>query len=192
MSDTEKKSAFEALRVHYHTFRSRQLRTEGHRKIYGNRSGVKTDLGDLEMEEWLQMARKLIQDSGEQQLQADLQQWVRERVPWLHNETEREQYALKLHMDRIFDNREWVDYIPFNQRYRPEVLKAAKLVWIRTNCCQKPGMVTKELLCWAEKGMGADATIHCPICGRWSGYRRCSREEIRAAKNDSTTIMEGE
>lgn len=37
---------------------------------------------------------------------ADLQQWVRERVPWLHNETEREQYALKLHMDRIFDNRE--------------------------------------------------------------------------------------
>ena len=77
MNDKEKKSAFEALRVHYHTFRSRQLRTEGCRKIYGNRSGVKTDLGDLEMEEWPQMARKLIQDSGEQQLQADLQQWVR-------------------------------------------------------------------------------------------------------------------
>lgn len=191
MNNAEKMDDFEALRVHYHTFCSRQIRMEGRKKIFENRSGVKTDLGDLEMEEWLQMARKLIQDSGELQLQADLQEWVGEHMRWLHNETEREQYALKLHMDRIFDDREWVDYIPFNQRYRPEVLKSAKLVWIRTECCQKPGIVTEELLCWAEKGMGADATIHCPVCGRWSGYRRCSRKEISEVKK-AITIMEGE
>lgn len=80
MNDTEKKSAFEALRVHYHTFYSRQLRTEGRRKIFENRSGVKTDLGDLEMKEWTQQARKLIRDSDELQLQADLQEWVSEHM----------------------------------------------------------------------------------------------------------------
>lgn len=182
MNNTEKMAAFDALRVHYHTFRSCLIRTEGHRKIFENRSGVKTNLGDLEIEEWTRMARELIQDSDELQMQVNLLEWVRKQVHWLHTEPEREQYALKLHVYRVFDNQEWVDYILFNQRYRPKVLETVDLVWIKTDCCREPGMVTKALLCRAETGVSADAMIHCPVCGRWSGYKRCSRKESQTAK----------
>ena len=35
---------------------------------------------------------------------------------------------LQLHVDRIFDHPRWVDFVPFNRQYRPEILQTAHLV----------------------------------------------------------------
>ena len=35
----------------------------------------------------------------------------------------RQEYALDLHMSRIFDNQDWVGYLEFNKKHRPHVLQ---------------------------------------------------------------------
>ena len=174
MNHAEKQITFENLRVRYGTSRSYIISGEGRNRVYGNRVGMMTNLGDLEQKEWKRLAQQLIQSSGEEQLQAALLEWTQEKAQWLRGKQEQEQYALELHMSRIFDRPEWVDYIPFNRRYRPEVLKTASLAWIVTPCCQKPGQVTKEQLDRAEH---MDHRIFCPYCGRSTDYCICDPEE---------------
>ena len=52
------------LRVHYGTGRAFLGREEGRKKIYGYRKGIKTDVGDLEEKDWIQLASDLILKSG--------------------------------------------------------------------------------------------------------------------------------
>ncbi len=187
MDHTEKPITFANLRAHYGTFRSFVIRGEGRDRVYGSRVGVMTNLGDLEQKEWMQLARKLIRESGETQLQAELLEWIPEHMLWLHTKAEQEQYALELHMSRIFDDPEWADYIPFNRKYRPEVLDSARLVWILPECCQTPAQVTQEQL--KRAGEGSEATICCPICGRWARFRNRSLETDKSnQKGDSTYV----
>ena len=89
-------------------------------------------------------------------------------------ETQLKQKALELHAGRIFDDREWVSYIPFHQRFRPQELEKAVLMWIETECCKRPGQVTKEQ---REKAVRMNERIICPHCGRLSGYRLCVPEK---------------
>lgn len=73
--------------------------------------------------------------------------------------------ALQLHIDRVFDNPQWGGYLPFNKRYRPEVWRAAHIVYVRNECCHKISPVTQEQIDHAYNG-----TIPCPHCGRWSEF----------------------
>ncbi|MFR6041929.1 MAG: hypothetical protein ACLUHL_11220 [Dysosmobacter welbionis] len=63
---------------------------------------------------------------------------------------------------------EWVDYIPFNRKYRPQVLEQAHIVTVFNACCGKPGEVTQEQIDRAWRGQ-----IACPCCGRWSLFSIC-------------------
>lgn len=74
--------------------------------------------------------------------------------------------AMQLHIDRIFENPRWVDFVPFNRQYRPEILQTAHLVTVVNECCQKPGVVTQEQIDASDNG-----TVACPCCGRWSPFR---------------------
>lgn len=56
-------------------------------------------------------------------------------------------------------------YLPFNKRYRPEVWRAAHIVYVRNECCHKISPVTQEQIDHAYNG-----TIPCPHCGRWSEF----------------------
>lgn len=73
--------------------------------------------------------------------------------------------ALQLHIDRIFDNPQWGGYLPFNKRYRPEVWRAAHIVYVRNECCRKISPVTQEQIDHVYNG-----TIPCAHCGRWSEF----------------------
>lgn len=79
--------------------------------------------------------------------------------------TELRKEALQLHIDRVFDNPQWGGYLPFNKRYRPEVWRAAHIVYVRNECCHKISPVTQEQIDHAYNG-----TIPCPHCGRWSEF----------------------
>lgn len=118
----ERPLTFSDLRAHFGTGRAYLISQYGREKKYGYRKGIQTDIGDLEVSEWKRLVRELIERAEEQELQEQLVEWVKSHYKWLHTKDEVELYALKLHAFRIFDNKEWVGYLAFNQAYRPEIL----------------------------------------------------------------------
>ncbi len=92
-------------------------------KKYVYRKGMMTKLGDIEVSVWYELVEKLIVKYGQETLYVQLQEWIKENFGWFKTEKEVREYSLRLHSSQIFDNPEWVDYVPFNQRYRPEILK---------------------------------------------------------------------
>lgn len=170
---------FADLRVHYGTGRSIHVSGTGRNKKFWYRHGMMTDLGDLEIYEWKSLLNALIEHHGEQEIQQQLRQWSRAECRWLHSEDEVEEYALSLHAARIFEDPAWAGYVPFNRQYRPEILETAKLVWIKTSCCQKTGQITEKQL---DKAVYMDYRIRCPHCGRFGDFHVCTPEELQEEK----------
>lgn len=111
---------FESLDWRYGTGRSGKKGYGVHKKDY-YRFGVMTKIGDVERSVWYEGARRLIERSGEKELFNWLCEWLKETGYYCgENKEEREQYALQLHVCRIFDDVNWVDYKNFNLKYRPE------------------------------------------------------------------------
>lgn len=104
---------FENLQYLYETGRSYTISGSGKNRVTGYRSGVQTEIGDLEISEWKDLMQKLICESGEDQIQQCLLSWVKENCPWLHNKSEQEMEALVLHSMRIFEDKEWAGYEGF-------------------------------------------------------------------------------
>ena len=138
-----------------------------------------TDLGDLEISEWNSLINALIKYHSEREIQQQLQQWCKAECPWLHSDDEVEKYALSLHAARIFEDPAWAGYISFNRQYRPEILETAKLVWIKTSCCQEAGQVTEEQL---DKAACMNDKLRRPHCGRYSDFHICNPENIQKEK----------
>ena len=114
---------------------------------------------------WYQAAEALIQKAGEQKLLEALTDWESRHNYAKDSARTVRHKALQLHISRIFDNPRWVNFIPFNREYRPEVLEHARLVTVINECCGKPGEVTQEQIDGACTG-----TVACPHCGRWSSF----------------------
>lgn len=153
---------FENLRSHYGTGESVTTGT-GRDKIRSYRTGMETNIGDIELSLWIRLVKDLIEQSGEQELYEKLKEYV-SKFGFVKTKDGLEEYALELFASRIFDNPEWVDYVPFNQKYRPEILRQAKLVTVVCSCCKQPGQIT------VERFNKAKETIPCPVCGRYSQF----------------------
>ncbi len=91
-------------------------------KGYIYRSGIQTKIGDIEVSVWYDLIERMIRLKGQEELFNQLTIWVAEEVAWCKTEKDIKAYALKLHASEIFNDSEWVDYIPFNKRFRPEKL----------------------------------------------------------------------
>ena len=165
---------FEDLAVCYRTGRSHFIRKEGRRNITSFKEGIKTRVGEFEISVWRRHIQETIKRNEEQELQQQLLTWEKEHNYSRRPEKELELHALELHAMRIFNDRQWVAYVPFNKRFRPEELAKATLTWIETPCCKRPGEVTKEQL---ERAVRMDYQIFCPHCGRLTAYRICSSEQ---------------
>lgn len=137
----------------------------GRDKKYSSWRGVQTRLGEIEEGLWYQLAELLIQRAGEQKLLEALTDWESRHNYAKDSARTVRHKALQLHISRIFDNPRWVNFIPFNREYRPEVLEHASLVTVINECCGKPGEVTQEQIDGACTG-----TVACPHCGRWSSF----------------------
>ena len=107
------KLEFEDLRWKYGTFQSVSTGS-GRDKKYSSWSGVKTRIGEIEKSVWYQAAERLIREKGEHELLGYLTQWCSERNVLKESAGEIRKKALQLHVDRIFDNHRWVDFVPFN------------------------------------------------------------------------------
>ena len=91
-------------------------------RVMGYRVGMQCNLGDIEVSDWKAMVRDLVVQTGEQELFDQLLTHMKEHNYAKLSKSELEQEVLELHAARIFDNPLWVDFIPFNKRFRPEVL----------------------------------------------------------------------
>ena len=156
---------FADLRVHYGTGRAYTISGKGRDRVTGYRSGMMCNLGDIEVSEWCEMVKNLIMQKGEQELHQQLIAHMKEHHFLKQTKAELEQEALELHAARIFDDPLWVDFIVFNQRFRPEVLRTVKLVSVMPDCCRKEGFLTEER--FRERGSSQSENF-CPHCGRWT------------------------
>lgn len=114
---------FSKLRMYYGTGRSYIVSGSGRDRKLGYRTGAMTEIGDIEVSVWESLVCKLIVSAGEQELFENLLAWCTETNYCNRTQTDLKNHALELHAMRIFDSEKWVDYVAFNQRYRPDKLK---------------------------------------------------------------------
>ena len=98
--------------------------------------------------------------------------WEKERNYTCISPSKIREEALRLYSVRIFDQPKWGHYIPFNRKFRPDILTGVHIVTVVNACCKKPGEVTREQINRAR-----DGKIACPHCGRWSAFSIVSDEE---------------
>ena len=91
------------------------------------RSGVQTQLGDIEISVWIKLAEKLIEKENGQKLYTELFEWARE-YGCIKSKTEADikEKALDYYVSAIYDNKSWYGYIGFNEKYYPEKLGDCK------------------------------------------------------------------
>lgn len=114
---------YDDIRLMYHTGKFIRDYGSQDKKAGKYRIGVMTKLGDIEEKDWIRYAEELVRRNNEEALFKQLKSWYRQTTPWLRDEKDLHRYSLECFVARIFDNRGWVDYVAFNERYRPEVLK---------------------------------------------------------------------
>lgn len=156
------------LCCHYQTGRSYIVSGEGKNRVYGYRNGVQCNLGDIERSEWVKMVKHAIQMAGEQELFTHLLDYLDEHNHSKEASKELEFQALQMHAARLFDNEEWVDFLEFNQKYRPNIIVSTMIVRVKPDCCKKVGTITKAMLDAHSK---PDDLICCPHCGRWTHFK---------------------
>lgn len=108
---------YELLRFQTHTGRAFLLSNRGFEKKYGYRHGVETPVGDIEENLWCALMKELIEKNNDTALYAALLDWFGDCPVAGRTKKEREFYVLQCFSNQLFDNEEWVDYVPFNQKY---------------------------------------------------------------------------
>ena len=151
-------------------------RGEGRYKTHSYRNGVQTEIGDLELSVWIAAAEYVVKRDGLEEEAAHMQEFItRKSSGYSFARRNPRMHALAYCMRSIYKNPAWVSFISYNREYHPEVLVSAHLVWIITECCQKPGEVTEERIAQSYNGR-----VCCPFCDRFSNYRRVPQEEEQA------------
>jgi len=114
---------YDDIRLMYHTGKFIRDYGSQDKKAGKYRIGVMTKLGDIEEKDWIRYAEELVRRNNEETLFKQLKSWYRQTTPWLRDEKDLHRYTLECFVARIYDNPNWVDFVAFNERYRPEVLK---------------------------------------------------------------------
>ena len=113
---------YDDIRLMYHTGKFIRDYGSQDKKAGKYRIGVMTKLGDIEEKDWIRYAEELVRRNNEETLFKQLKSWYRQTTPWLRDEKDLHRYTLECFVARIYDNPNWVDFVAFNERYRPEVL----------------------------------------------------------------------
>jgi hypothetical protein len=103
-----------------HEIHLKYFRYEDIRDLMGKKTGCKswddfkTSKGIIHEEVWREQALELISKYGETGILENLKKFIPEYCAWLKTKDEILQYALELHMMRIFENPNWACYGAFH------------------------------------------------------------------------------
>lgn len=114
---------YEMIRFQTNTGRAFLINDRGYEKKYGYRHGVETPIGDIEETLWCEIMKELIEQNGDKELFDRLYDWYLNCPIAGHTKKEREFYVLQCFSNKIYDNAGWCDYLAFNQKYRPDIIK---------------------------------------------------------------------
>ncbi|MDO5123121.1 MAG: hypothetical protein Q4D44_00460 [Eubacteriales bacterium] len=131
------------LRIRFGTGKAVHISGTGRDKKYIYRTGCMTEIGDILEADWFALARFIIERDGEQALFEGLVDYAKS-CAWLHSRNEREEYALQLHVSRIFDNEDWVGYQEFNKTHRPWILQGDEEGEAQCECESKLSVSAEE------------------------------------------------
>lgn len=162
---------YRQLACRHCTGRAVQLRGDGIHKEYAYRNGVVTAIGDIEENQWMSLVKCLVREKYEEErLYGQVLEYISGRIPWARTGAEREFQALEMMADRLFDNENWVDYLYFNRKYRPEVLQAVQTVKILPECCKHEGEIIKARFDQDNRTESEKKELasFCPWCGKWT------------------------
>uniref|UniRef100_UPI002A8053D9 hypothetical protein n=1 Tax=Enterocloster bolteae TaxID=208479 RepID=UPI002A8053D9 len=120
---------------------------------------------------WYQLAEQVIGLHGETWLLEALEVWCKEEKHYPRYGFDLHKEALDLHSNRIFDSEGWIDYIPFNRRFRPEVVEGRRFPRIRVDCCDR------EISEATEEMLERRDVAPCPKCGAFRSYEVIERPE---------------
>jgi hypothetical protein len=152
---------FEDLRRHHTVFYPWPMGKKYSRNV-GETLYFRTNLGDIEINEWTNAAKDLIARHNEDEIFNQLKEYFSSSVCEYFR---KDDHALCCHISRVFDNEEWGGFIPFSQKYRPDKLNGVTCVRIKCKCCDEPGLITqKQYMSYEKYG----SRCICPICGRLS------------------------
>lgn len=65
LKKAEEDLTLEDIRIHYYTGQSIFISGEGRNKVFCYRHGVETNVGNIQLDEWIRIARQLIDRYGE-------------------------------------------------------------------------------------------------------------------------------
>lgn len=128
------KLSHEGLRPHYGT--GQAITTgRGREKTYRYRYGIQTDLGDIEVSLWIELAKRLVIRNNDQILLRQYKEWARKNAFNLRSSDKWEQEALELYICQCCEHRDWYGYVSFNQAYYPEKISEPILPNINSDRC---------------------------------------------------------
>lgn len=81
--------------------------------------GIQTAIGEMPHNTWIELIEYLVQREQEESIQEALFRWVKQECVWLRTDAERHFYALQLHAQRIFENKDWGGYAEFRESFFP-------------------------------------------------------------------------
>lgn len=155
----------EDLRWKYGTHTS-ESKGKGRDKVTTSRSGIMTPMGDMKLSVWVEAVRSVIHRDGlDEELEHMTGYYFKDKTP-AFTKKELELRALDAVLSGLYNDPAWVGFIEYNEKYHPDLLAAASLVEVYTDCCGAPSTFTKA---WLERG---DKYATCPQCGEWGTIRR--------------------
>lgn len=158
------KLQYKDLKARYGTGRA-YSEGSGRNKKSWYRTGVMTKIGDIRLDVWIQAAQALIAKNDDEDLLSAVMEY-RENdysIP-MHKDTKLVE-CLKDVLSRLVDNPEWIGFVPFNSKYRPELMKQVEIVKIFPACCNKWCDIPE-----AQILSSYDGRVHCPLCGAYTDY----------------------
>lgn len=161
------------IRFQYGTQRNNSIYEKGaggrmYLKQFRYRTGVMTPIGDILHQVWYELAIVLINRNYDGWLLDALVDWYVTYGPqrYLAKHTqnmkkdEAHRSAIEGCVRRIYDNEDWVDYIPFNWMYRPRLVEGKPFLIILPECCNRKGQISEQIGHFNDR-------CYCPHCGRW-------------------------
>ena len=136
----------------------------GRKKKHSFRRGIQTPIGDIEFSVWIQAAEYIVTRDG-------LQEELEHLLPFVtcfgeSSYAKQLAHALQLDMclSQCYCNPRWVDFVPYNERYHPELLHSTPMVEVTMGCCKTVCSIPKVQIHEETQ------TAHCPVCGRWASF----------------------
>ena len=136
----------------------------GRNKKHSYRSGIQTPIGDIEISVWIKAAEHIVERDGLQEELERLLPFAAASIGSSHSRELVHARHLDMCLSEIYRNPTWVNFIPYNERYHPELLENTLMVEVIMGCCKKVCTISKAQI------HEENQTAPCPVCRRRASF----------------------